>query len=34
VADLSSNIAEDAVCLVEGRSIKHGAEGHQVADEE
>jgi phosphate transport system protein len=32
VADLSTNIAEDVVFLVEGRTIKHGAEGHQVVD--
>jgi phosphate transport system protein len=30
VADLSTNISEDVVFLVEGRTIKHGAEGHQV----
>ncbi|MHB1195036.1 MAG: phosphate signaling complex protein PhoU [Longimicrobiales bacterium] len=29
VADLSTNIAEDVVFLVEGRTIKHGAEGHR-----
>jgi phosphate transport system protein len=34
IADLSTNIAEDVVFLVEGRTIKHGAEGHQVMDEE
>lgn len=34
IADLSTNIAEDVVFLVEGRTIKHGAEGHQVGDEE
>jgi phosphate transport system protein len=34
VADLSTNISEDVVFLVEGRTIKHGAEGHQVADED
>ena len=35
VADLSTNIAEDVVFLVEGRTIKHGAEGHRghLADE-
>jgi hypothetical protein len=27
VADLATNIAEDVVFMVEGRSIKHGAEG-------
>lgn len=32
VADLSTNIAEDVVFLVEGRTIKHGAEGHRVAE--
>ena len=32
IADLSTNIAEDVVFLVEGRTIKHGAEGHQVMD--
>jgi phosphate transport system protein len=32
VADLSTNIAEDVVFLVEGRTIKHGAEGHRVTD--
>ncbi len=26
IADLATNIAEDVVFLVEGRSIKHGAE--------
>jgi len=30
VADLSTNIAEDVVFLVEGRTIKHGAEGHEA----
>lgn len=34
IADLSTNIAEDVVFLVEGRTIKHGAEGHQVGDGE
>lgn len=36
IADLSTNIAEDVVFLVEGRTIKHGVEGHQVqgADED
>jgi len=29
VADLSTNIAEDVVFLVEGRTIKHGAEGRR-----
>ncbi len=29
VADLSTNIAEDVVFLVEGRTIKHGAESHR-----
>jgi phosphate transport system protein len=32
VADLSTNISEDVVFLVEGRTIKHGAEAHQVMD--
>jgi phosphate transport system protein len=32
VADLSTNISEDVVFLVEGRTIKHGAEGHQVTN--
>jgi phosphate transport system protein len=32
VADLSTNISEDVVFLVEGRTIKHGAGGHKVAD--
>jgi len=32
IADLSTNISEDVVFLVEGRTIKHGAEGHRVAD--
>jgi len=34
VADLSTNIAEDVVFLVEGRTIKHGAEGQRIADSE
>ncbi len=34
IADLSTNISEDVVFLVEGRSIKHGAEGHHVLDDE
>lgn len=34
IADLSTNISEDVVFLVEGRTIKHGAEGHRVADAE
>lgn len=34
IADLSTNIAEDVVFLVEGRTIKHGAEGHVVADDD
>jgi phosphate transport system protein len=34
VADLSTNIAEDVVFLVEGRTIKHGAEGHQVDEDD
>lgn len=36
VADLSTNIAEDVVFLVEGRTIKHGVEERQVegADED
>jgi len=33
IADLSTNIAEDVVFLVEGRTIKHGAEGHRLTDE-
>lgn len=32
VADLATNISEDVVFLVEGRTIKHGAEGHSVRD--
>ena len=33
-ADLATNIAEDVVFLVEGRSIKHGAEAaHQAPDD-
>lgn len=32
IADLSTNIAEDVVFLVEGRTIKHGVEGHRVPD--
>lgn len=32
IADLSTNVAEDVVFLVEGRTIKHGAEGHQITD--
>lgn len=32
VADLSTNISEDVVFLVEGRTIKHGAEAHQGTD--
>ena len=32
VADLATNISEDVVFLVEGRTIKHGAEGHMVQD--
>jgi phosphate transport system protein len=34
VADLSTNIAEDVVFLVEGRSIKHLAEAHPSGDED
>lgn len=34
IADLSTNISEDVVFLVEGRTIKHGAEGHQVVDDD
>ena len=30
IADLSTNIAEDVVFLVEGRTIKHGAEGLEL----
>ncbi len=33
IADLSTNISEDVVFMVEGRTIKHGAESHHVADE-
>lgn len=32
IADLSTNVAEDVVFLVEGRTIKHRAEGHRVVD--
>ena len=32
IADLSTNIAEEVVFLVEGRTIKHGADGHKVSD--
>ncbi|MDH5589410.1 MAG: phosphate signaling complex protein PhoU [Gemmatimonadota bacterium] len=32
IADLATNIAEDVVFLVEGESIKHGAQGHLVRD--
>ena len=28
IADLSTNVAEDVVFLVEGRTIKHGADGY------
>ncbi len=34
VADLATNISEDVVFLVEGRTIKHGAEGHNVQDDD
>lgn len=34
VADLATNISEDVVFLVEGRTIKHGAEGHVVLDDD
>jgi phosphate transport system protein len=34
VADLSTNIAEDVVFLVEGRSIKHMAESHPTWSED
>src|SRR5688572_5724765 len=34
VADLSTNIAEDVVFLVEGRSIKHLAEAHPTSEED
>ncbi len=34
IADLSTNISEDVVFLVEGHSIKHGLEGHHVMDRE
>ena len=32
IADLSTNISEDVVFLVEGRTIKHGAEGNQIVE--
>jgi phosphate transport system protein len=32
IADLSTNIAEDVVFLVEGRTIKHGADGYELED--
>lgn len=32
IADLSTNISEDVVFLVEGRTIKHGADGHKVGE--
>lgn len=32
MADLATNISEDVVFLVEGRTIKHGAGGHSVRD--
>jgi len=31
VADLATNIAEDVVFMVEGRSIKHGADGREAS---
>jgi phosphate transport system protein len=31
VADLATNIGEDAVFLAEGKTIKHHAEGHEAA---
>ncbi len=34
IADLSTNIAEDVVFLVEGRTIKHGAEGRESRAED
>ena len=34
IADLSTNIAEDVVFLVEGRTIKHGADGYLDDDED
>lgn len=34
IADLSTNIAEDVVFLVEGRTIKHGAEAHRLVEDE
>lgn len=34
IADLSTNIAEDVVFLVEGRTIKHGAEAYEDRDED
>jgi phosphate transport system protein len=33
IADLSTNVCEDVVFLVEGRTIKHGAEIRRVADD-
>lgn len=32
IADLATNISEDVVFLVEGRTIKHGTDGHVVRD--
>ncbi len=34
IADLSTNISEDVVFMVEGRTIKHGAQGHHVIVED
>ena len=34
IADLSTNIAEDVVFLVEGRTIKHRAEVHRAPDKD
>ncbi len=34
IADLSTNVCEDVVFLVEGTMIKHGAEGYGVVDKE
>lgn len=33
IADLATNISEDVVFLVEGRTIKHGAEVHEEAED-
>jgi phosphate transport system protein len=34
IADLSTNIAEDVVFLVEGVTIKHGLDGYELDDDE